>query len=213
MQSKKQFCFLPERIKVWPSYMGACNPTKSMRGRRAVSQLLKIQRKDVVMFHSSRLPRVGLIAICIIAIALGFTYWLWTFTTSRITSARSIGVFPSPSEGMLTLVHSGWVDIQEARIVHVQQETFLGGGPHVWYVIACVWAESRADGSPVGSATHDFDAPGSYFVNTHEGWILMPESSLPLFVGFWMPVFNLAGDDRVQPFHDPASEPKRICIR
>jgi len=165
------------------------------------------------MFRSSKLLRVGLIAICIPAVALGFTFGSWSFTTSRLNAARSIGVFPSPSEGMLTLVQSGYVDIQEARIVHAAQETALGGGPHVWYVIACVWAESRADGSPVGSPTHDFDAPGSYFVDTHEGWLLMPETSLPLFVGFLMPIFDLAGDDRAQPFHDPSSEPTRMCIR
>jgi hypothetical protein len=172
-----------------------------------------IRQKEVVMFHSSKLLRVGLITICIIAVALGFMFWSWSFTTSRINSARSIGVFPSPSEGMLTLVDSGWTGIQEARIVHAEPEIALGGGPHVWYVIACVWAESRADGSPVGSPTHDFDAPGSYFVDTHEGWILMPETSLPLFVGFWMRIFDLAGDDRAQPFHDPAIESTPMCVR
>lgn len=103
------------------------------------------------MFRSSQLLRMGLIAICIIAYTLGFTLWSWSFTTSRLNAARSIGVFPSPSEGMLTLVHSGWTGIQEARIVHAKPETALGGGPHVWFVIACVWAESRADGSAVGS--------------------------------------------------------------
>lgn len=124
-----------------------------------------------------------------------------------------MGVFPSPSEGMLTLVHSGYIGIQEARIVHSKPEAALFGGPHVWYVIACVWAASRADGSPVGSPTRDFDFPGSYFVDTQEGWVLMPETSLPIFVGFGMRIFNLAGDHRAQPFLDPSSEPKRICVR
>ena len=166
------------------------------------------------MVHSSRLLRVGLIAFCIIAVALGFTFWSWSFTTSRLNSARSIGVFPSPSEGMLMLVQSDYVGIQEARIIDVVQETFpLGGGTHVWFVTVCVWADSREDGSPVGSPTHDFDFGGSYFVDTHEGWVMMPEGSLPLFVGFWMPIFDLAGDDSAQPFHDPSGEPKRPCVR
>jgi hypothetical protein len=163
------------------------------------------------MFQPSKLLRVGLIAICIIAVTLGFTLWSWSFTTSRLNSARSIGIFPSPSEGMLTLVHSGWTGIQEARIVHAAPETFLGGEPHVWYVIACVWAESRADGSQVGSSTHDFDFPGSYFVDTQEGWVLMPEASLPLFVGFWMKVFGLAGDGGGQIILEPPSKP--VCVR
>ena len=166
------------------------------------------------MFRSSKLLRVGIIAIGIIAVALGITFWSWSFTTSRLKAARARGVFPSPSEGMLTLVQSEYIGIQEARIVHAKQETFpLGGGPHVWYVIACVWAESRADGSPVGSSTHDFDAPGYSFLDTHEGWVRMPESSWPVFVGFWMPIFGLAGDDRAQPFLDPSSEPKPVCVR
>ena len=166
------------------------------------------------MVQTSKLLRGVPIIVGIIAVIVGFTVWSWFFTTRRLNAARSMGVFPSPSGGMLTLVQSEYVGIQEARIVHAKQETFpIGGGPHIWYVIACVWADSRADGSPVGSATHDFDAPGSYFVDTKEGWLLMPETSSPIFIGFWMPIFDMAGDDRAQPFHDPSSEPKRICVR
>jgi hypothetical protein len=167
------------------------------------------------MFQPSKLLRVGLIIIGVIAVALGFVVWSWYFTTSRLNaSAQSFGIFPSPSEGMLTLTKSGYVGIQEARIVGVYPETFpLGGGNHVWFVTVCVWADSREDGSAVGSATRDFDFGGSYFVDTHEGWVMMPETSLPLFVGFWMPIFDLAGDDRAEPFRDPSSEPGRPCIR
>jgi hypothetical protein len=115
---------------------------------------------------------------------------------------------------MLSLVRSDYVGIQEARIVGVYPETFpVGGGSHVWFVTVCVWADSREDGSPVGSSTHDFDFGGSYFMDTHEGWVMVPENSLPLFVGFWMPIFDLAGDDSAQPFHDPSQEPKRPCVR
>jgi hypothetical protein len=165
------------------------------------------------MLRSSKLLRVGLIAIGILAIALSFTFVSWSFTTSRLNAARSIGIFPSPSEGMLTLVHSGYVGIQEARIVHAVPDTAPGGGPHIWFVIACVWADSRADGSPVGSGTHDFDFPGSYFVNIQEGWVLMPETSLPLFVGFWMRIFGLAGDGLAQPAQDPSIWSTSLCVR
>ena len=166
-----------------------------------------------MMRHPTKLIRVALFAAIAFACAFLFIFGSWSFTTSRLNSARSIGIFPSPAEGMLTLVRSGWVGIQEARIVDAGPETALGGGPHVWYVIACVWADSRADGSPVGSPTHDFDAPGSYFVDTHEGWVLMPETSMPLFVGFWMRVFGLAGDDRAEVIHDPTIESRPMCVR
>jgi hypothetical protein len=171
------------------------------------------------MFQPSKLLRVSLIIVCILAVALGFIVWSWYFTTSRLhASAQSFGIFPSPSEGMLMLVQSDYIGIQEARIVGVYPETFpLGGGSHVWFVTVCVWADSREDGSPVGHPTssppHDFDFGGSYFVDTHEGWVMMPESSFPLFVGFWMPIFDLAGDDSAQPFHDPSAEPKQPCVR
>jgi hypothetical protein len=178
-----------------------------------VSQLRMSWQKEVDMFRSSKWLRVALIAICIPALAAGSIFGSWSFTTSRLNAARSIGVFPSPSEGMLTLVQSDYVGIQEARIVSTEQETALGGGTHVWFVTVCVWADSREDGSTVGSPTHDFDFGGSYFVDTHDGWVMMPETSVPLFVGFWMPIFDLAGDDIAQPFHDPSAEPKRPCVR
>lgn len=161
------------------------------------------------MFRRSKYLRVSLVALTILGAAFAFVFWSWSFTTSRLNAARSRGVFPSPSEGMLTLVQYEYMGIQEARIVGSGQEIF----PHVWFVTACVWARSRADGSPVGAPTHDFDYPGYFFVDTQEGWLMMPEASVPLFVGFWMSIFDLAGDDSAQPFHDPAGEPKRPCIR
>jgi pyrimidine-specific ribonucleoside hydrolase len=50
-------------------------------------------------------------------------------------------------------------------------------------------------------------------VDTTDGWVLLPETSSPLFVGFWMPIFRLAGDDVAQPVHAPTSEPGLPCIR
>ena len=166
------------------------------------------------MFSKSKFLRVSLVALGILAAVFAFVFWSWSFTTSRLNSARSIGIFPSPDEGMLTLVQSDYVGIQEARIVGAGQEIFpLGGGPHVWFVTVCVWAESREEGSPVGSPTHDFDYGGSYFVETKEGWVLMPESSWPLFVGFWMKIFDLAGDDGGgQIITEPPSQ-KPVCVR
>lgn len=164
------------------------------------------------MLQPSKFVRVLFSIVGVFAFVLGFTMWSWYFTTSRLNfSAQSFGIFPSPTEAMMTEIHDGYVGIQESRIVHAEPETALGGGTHVWFVIACVWAESRVDGSAVGSPTHDFDFPGSYYVNTHEGWVLMPETSLPLFVGFWMKVFGLAGNGGGQIIHEPPS--KAVCVR
>jgi hypothetical protein len=184
------------------------------------------------MSRLAKFLRFILIAISIAAIGFGFTFGSRSYIMSRLNAARSFGVFPSPSEGMLTLIRSDYVGIQEARVVHAVQETALGGGPHVWFVSACVWADSRADGSSLVSEWkglnypgnpfadpdwHNFDFPGSYFVDTQEGWVLMPETSLPLFVGFGMSVFGLAGDDRAEPIDDPSRIPATrltpVCVR
>jgi hypothetical protein len=162
------------------------------------------------MFQSSKWLRLSCFAVLAFIATFALVFWSWSFTTGRLDAAQARGVFASPGEGMLTLVQSEYVGIQEARIVGAGQEIFL---PHVWFVTACVWASSRADGSPVGSPTHDFDYPGYFFVDTQEGWLMMPEASVPLFVGFWMPIFDLAGDDVAQPVHDPSGEPKRPCVR
>jgi hypothetical protein len=48
---------------------------------------------------------------------------------------------------MIGAVDDSWIGIQEAWIRDAVQETAPGGGPHVWFVTACVWADARADGS------------------------------------------------------------------
>jgi hypothetical protein len=164
------------------------------------------------MFQPSKLLTKGSFAVLVLVATFAIVLGSWSFTINHLNAARSIGIFPSPADGMWTLIQSGWTGIQDVRIFDVQ-ETFIGGGSHIWFVSACVWAESRVDGSAVGSPTHDFDYPGSYFVNTHEGWVLIPETSSPLFVGFWMKIFGLAGNDIVEPFHDPSIESTPMCVR
>jgi hypothetical protein len=163
------------------------------------------------MSQPSKLLRAVRIIVGVFAAVLCFTIWSWYFTTSRLKSnARSFGIYPSPNEAMMAQVRDGWVGIQEAWIRDAEPDTALGGGPHVWFITACVWAESRADGSAVGSPTHDFDFPGGYFLETKEGWVPMSEGSAR-FTGFWMKVFGLAGDGGGQVMHEPASKP--VCVR
>lgn len=164
------------------------------------------------MFQPSKLLRGVLIIVGVLALGLSFTIWSWLFTTSRLdASAQRFGVYPSPTEAMMTQVRDNWVGIQEAWIRDAEPEIALGGGSHVWFVTACVWADERADGSQVGSKTHDFDFPGSYFLETKDGWVPMSEVSAR-FVGFWMKVFDLAGDGGGgQIIHSNPSKP--VCVR
>jgi hypothetical protein len=72
-----------------------------------------------------------------------------------------------------------------------------GSQPHVWYVIAEIRASARADGSALQK--NGCDAPGSFFLQTKEGWVTVPEEALPGFMGFWMDVFNMAGEGKSSP--------------
>jgi hypothetical protein len=165
------------------------------------------------MFQRSKLLRMGLIFAIVMVAALVITAWSWNFTTSRINaSIRSFGVFQSPTEGMQNAIDEGYVGIQEAWIGMAVPETGPGGAPYIWFVTSCVWADSRADGSPVGSSTHDFDFGGSYYLQTKQGWVLMPETSNPLFVAFWMKVFDLEGEGIAGPvIKAPTTKP--VCVR
>ena len=58
----------------------------------------------------------------------------------------------------------------------------------------------------------ELDAPGSYFLQTKEGWVHAPEGTLPGFVGFWMDVFGMAGPGEDSPSVDwSPSQPTRFC--
>ena len=65
-----------------------------------------------------------------------------------------------------------------------------GSHPHVWFVIAQVWADRRPDGkltSPRG-----YYVPGSYFVRVRQGWVHVPEGRFPHLIGTYMQWFGLA---------------------
>ena len=135
----------------------------------------------------------------------------WIYTTSQLRLAARAGVYSSAEEGMLDHIARGYVEPDDTQIIYAGTNSFDGSKPHVWYVIACVWGGRRLDGSPTGSARHDYDQPGLFFLNTKEGWVFMPEAAFPGFLGFWMEVFGLAGPGSSVPTHDWGSTPERGC--
>jgi hypothetical protein len=114
-------------------------------------------------------------------------------TTSRLAQARSDGVYSSAEEGMRALIARSYRNIQDVQIQYAGPNSFDGSHPHVWYVTAEVWAEARADGSPVGNGVRLSDNPGSFFLQTKDGWVHIQEGAFPEVMGFWMSVFGLAG--------------------
>ena len=135
----------------------------------------------------------------------------WIYTTSQLNAAQKAGVFSSAEEGMRDLIAKGYIEPDDHQIIYAGTNSFDGSSPHVWYVIACVWGGHRSDGSPTGSKWHDWDQPGSFFLNTKGGWVYMSEGAFPGYIGFWMKVFGLAGPGSSQPTHDWGSPPQRDC--
>jgi len=134
----------------------------------------------------------------------------WIYTSSQLAMARSNGVFPSAELSMRALLEKGYKEISSIDILYAGTNSFDGSKPYIWYVIAEVRAASRADGSKLGH--QGCDAPGTFFLQTREGWVHLPEGAFPEWIGFWMNVFGIAGPGQSTPSTDWApSQPSKFC--
>jgi hypothetical protein len=163
------------------------------------------------MKDESPVRRLAVYAVIALVFLLGTAAWGGLYTAGRLRAARLDGLFPSPEEGMLSLVSQGYATPWEAEIVYAGPNSFDGSSPHVWYVIACVWAAKRFDGSTVGNQTRDYDAPGSFFLQTEDGWVHIPEGWFPEFIGFWMRVYGTAGPGSHHPTREWGSAAHSGC--
>jgi len=135
----------------------------------------------------------------------------WSYTKIQLYRASADGVYATAAEGMAKKIEEHYIEPNRYHILYAGTNSFDGSDPHVWYVIACVWGEYRKDGSPIGSHRHDYDQPGSYYLNTKDGWVHVSEGAFPELIGLWMKVFNLAGPGSSQPTHDWISDPYGEC--
>jgi hypothetical protein len=142
-------------------------------------------------------------------ISLGFVLFAWIYTYTQLANARAKGVYATPEEGMLARVEKYYAADREVKILYAGTNSFDGSAPHVWYVIAEVRASARADGSEMGH--NGCDAPGSFFLQTREGWVHVSEGAFPGFMGFWMKVFGWAGEGEVTPSTNLLSGPTKFC--
>ena len=124
------------------------------------------------------------------------------YTTIVLTLVRVKGVYPSAEAGMQALIERGYVNPDQVEIIYAGTNSFDGSDPNVWYVLACIWGGTRANGDPVGSERHVYDQPGTFFLATWDGWVHVPEGYFPQILGFWMRVFRLAGAGSSTPSHD-----------
>ncbi len=146
-------------------------------------------------------------------LTLAATFFLltWTYTTGVLSLARSEGTYASAEDAMNALLARSYIHPRDTQIIYAGTNSFDGSQPQVWYVIACVWGGTRADGSPVGSWRHTYDQPGTFFVDTRDGWVHVGEGYFPEMLGFWMEFYGLAGPGSSTPSHNWGSTPTKGC--
>lgn len=161
--------------------------------------------------HRRGHPAAVIIMIVIVLwLSLVLTFSGWIYTTTRLETARSEGIYPSAEAAMLARLDRAYLGVSSVDILYAGPNSFDGSQPHIWYVIAEVHASRRAGGEALGA--NGCDAPGSFFLETTDGWVHVPEGAFPEIVGFWMNVFGLAGPGQSTPSTDWApSQPHRFC--
>jgi hypothetical protein len=134
----------------------------------------------------------------------------WIYTAVQLNIAQAKGVYSSPEQGMIARAEQYYTADRQVKILHAGTNSFDGTKPHIWYVIAEIRASARADGSALGH--NGCDAPGSFFLQTKEGWVHVSEGAFPGFIGFWMDVFGWAGEGQSTPSTNWApDQPSRFC--
>ena len=115
----------------------------------------------------------------------------WLYMSSTLALARREGVYPTPEDGMLARIPRSWIDVERVEIERAGPNARDGSQPHVWFVVARVWATRRSDWTPVGGP--GYDLPGSFFLRVSDGWVHVPEGRLPVLVGWLMDRYGYEG--------------------
>lgn len=115
----------------------------------------------------------------------------WLHMVMVLATAKRQGVYPTAADGMRARVAESWLDVENVEIVRAGPASFSGSDPHVWFVVAKVWAAKRGGGKPIGQ--RGFDLGGSYFLHVQDGWVHVAEGSFPPLVGLCMRLFNYWG--------------------
>ena len=159
------------------------------------------------MVKSKRLLTFGIALLVLLAclVVLG-----WAYTSAQLAAARARGVYSSAEGGMIAMLSHGYSSDADIKIFRARPDLHSGRQPYIWYVIAEVRASARADGSQLGYS--GCDSGGSFFLQTKEGWVHIPEGAFPHFMGIWMDAFGMAGPGVPTPTTDLApGQPKRFC--
>ncbi len=88
---------------------------------------------------------------------------------------------------MRALIARHYGGVEKVEIVGAGAEMF----DDLQFVVAHVWAGSRADGR--GFAGRAYDNPGWFFLREEGGWVFVPEGRYPWVIALGKTVFGLRG--------------------
>jgi hypothetical protein len=135
----------------------------------------------------------------------------WGYTSLVIANASRDGIYTSAEQGMIDRLDRSYSPDRKIKIIQAGPNSFDGSNPFIWYVIAEVRASSRADGGALGR--NGCDAPGSFFLQTRQGWVHVGEGAFPEYVGMWMKVFGMAGEGQSTPSTEWApGQSSQFCL-
>ena len=113
------------------------------------------------------------------------------YSLGALSQARKLGVYASPEEAATAIAEHDFRDITSIRIHNAGVNRHDGQDPHIWFVAMQICAAGTLDGGPMWR--DGCTEGGSHFLHMRDGWVMMPESRFPLFVGWWMKKMGMAG--------------------
>jgi hypothetical protein len=119
------------------------------------------------------------------------------YPIAALAYARSNGVYRSPQEGVAANASRWYCGFERVEIDQATTNSFDESNPHIWYVIYRVYASSHPPCDPIhpGSALlyGTYERGGTYYLDMHDGWVMMGEGYFPEYIGAWMKVMGQAG--------------------
>lgn len=134
---------------------------------------------------------VAVLPLAIVQFAPVLAGAAWLHMLAVLEKGKREGVYATPEDGMRDLVTRSWTDIEKVEIEHAGPNAFDGSNPHVWFVVAKVWAAKRADGTPISQ--RGYESAGSFFLRVKDGWVHVAEGQFPELVGHCMRLFGYSG--------------------
>jgi len=122
-----------------------------------------------------------------------FFAFSWLHATSQIDLAKSRGSYATVEEAVIAINSQGWGGANVVKVEDIRVSPGWDGfQPHVWFGSCTIYLDRPPEGVPKGWDRTQYSG-GSYYIHVREGWVLVPESASPLFIGWVMELYDLEG--------------------